>query len=193
MSKNKKKGLSNNKSTPNLDELIKNIVDEPYLNDSNADFYTSAYVSSKRGKTVKDDSDLFIPYVDPYQTRQQKERDDTITLLLKSYEDFYKKKTNENSKYKSVIFWGAFVWICALILLFALAIVLCAIGRIGGIEVVSICLSALSLVIGILKIIVTYLFPKNEEKYVTDIVKIIQNNDLKHKKASMRKKDDSEE
>lgn len=44
-------------------------------------------------------------------------------------------------------------------------------------------ISFVSLFIGILKIITEYIFPKNEEQYITKIVELIQTNDLENKKA----------
>lgn len=48
------------------------------------------------------------------------------------------------------------------------------------------CITYLTLVIGILKIITEYVFPQKEEEYVTRIVKAIQKNDLKNKIENMK-------
>lgn len=54
------------------------------------------------------------------------------------------------------------------------------------VEVISVCITFLSLIVGILTIMVKYVFPENEEEYITRIVEIIQNNDLENKKENIR-------
>lgn len=46
--------------------------------------------------------------------------------------------------------------------------------------------SSLIALIGILKIISKYYFDTSDEKYITDIVKIIQENDFKNKKENIK-------
>ena len=41
-------------------------------------------------------------------------------------------------------------------------------------------------VIGTLNIVTKYVFPENEEKNITDIVKLIHKNDLKNKQENMK-------
>ena len=52
----------------------------------------------------------------------------------------------------------------------------------------SVCLTFLTLIVGILKIITKYVFPVNDEEYITRIVELIQNNDLENKKENIRAK-----
>ena len=54
------------------------------------------------------------------------------------------------------------------------------------VALITVCITYLSLVIGILKIITKYVFPQKEEEYVTRIVKAIQKNDLKNKIENMK-------
>jgi hypothetical protein len=42
------------------------------------------------------------------------------------------------------------------------------------------------MIIGMLKIIVRYIFPENEEQYITKIVEDIQKNDLKNKRENIK-------
>ena len=51
-------------------------------------------------------------------------------------------------------------------------------------KLISVCVTFLTLIVGIMTIITKYVFPENEEEYITRIVEIIQNNDLEHKKTS---------
>lgn len=53
------------------------------------------------------------------------------------------------------------------------------------VEVISVCITFLSLIIGVLTIITKYVFPEKEEEYITRIVEIIQNNDLENKKENI--------
>jgi H+/Cl- antiporter ClcA len=56
------------------------------------------------------------------------------------------------------------------------------------IQLISVCVTFLTLIISILKIITKYVFPEKEEEYITRIVEIIQNNDLENKKENIRVK-----
>ena len=47
-------------------------------------------------------------------------------------------------------------------------------------------LAIIGLIVGILKIIAEYVFPKDDEKYITEIVKAIQDNDLKNKQENIK-------
>ena len=53
-------------------------------------------------------------------------------------------------------------------------------------ELVSVCVTFLTLIVGILQTITKYVFPEKEEEYITRIVEIIQNNDLENKKENIR-------
>lgn len=55
-------------------------------------------------------------------------------------------------------------------------------------KLISVCVTFLTLIVGIMTIITKYVFPENEEEYITRIVEIIQNNDLEHKKENIRVK-----
>lgn len=54
------------------------------------------------------------------------------------------------------------------------------------VALITVCISYLTLVISILKIITKYVFPQNEEEYITRIVKSIQDNDLENKKTNIK-------
>jgi succinate dehydrogenase hydrophobic anchor subunit len=53
------------------------------------------------------------------------------------------------------------------------------------IALVTACATLIGAIIGILKIITEYVFPREDEKYVTGIVESIQKNDLENKKTNM--------
>lgn len=52
------------------------------------------------------------------------------------------------------------------------------------------CITFLTLIVGVLTIITKYVFPENEEEYITRIVEIIQRNDLENKKENIKVKAD---
>ena len=54
------------------------------------------------------------------------------------------------------------------------------------VQVISICVTFSASVIGLLRIITRYVFPENEEQYITRIVEIIQKNDLENKKENIK-------
>lgn len=54
------------------------------------------------------------------------------------------------------------------------------------VSLITVCVSYLVLVFGVLTIITKYVFPEKEEEYITAIVKLIQRNDLANKRENMR-------
>lgn len=54
------------------------------------------------------------------------------------------------------------------------------------VSLITVCVSYLTLIFGILTIITKYVFPEKEEEYITAIVKLIQKNDLANKRENMR-------
>lgn len=155
--------------------------------------------SIKRIQAVNSEEEMNKPYVDEFITIQQKERDKQITILLSHYVDAYKSKINSSKWYKGILF-----TICVSILLifsimFAYLIYKLSFSAditvnnatesasIGNIvELVSVCVTFLTLIVSILKIITKYVFPEKEEEYITRIVEIIQKNDLENKKENIK-------
>ena len=142
---------------------------------------------------ISDSSELKSdPFIDKYSTHEQKIRDEHITKLLKCYVDSYENKTNSNKIYKCVLF-----WVCMAILALFSIFFICTLGYILCDKkdeiifnylstILPICITYLTLVISILKIIVKYIFPENEEEYITGIVEIIEKNDLENKKENIK-------
>lgn len=140
---------------------------------------------------IENEEGMSKPYVDTFTTKEQRDRDEQVTKLLKLYVEGYESKVKSNKWYK-----GALVIICSIILLgfswvFG-SIILKTISAKQTVSVeslcqlISVCITFLTLIIGILKIIVRYVFPEDDEKYITSIVEIIQNNDLEHKKENIK-------
>lgn len=127
-----------------------------------------------------------------YLTEQQRVRDAKITELLCVYVSAYNDKVEANKKYKSIILWFCIVVLSIFTLLFAGTIVVFLQNEIGNIRIegvislVSICITYLSLIVGVLTIVAKHIFPAKEEKNITEIVKAIQENDFQNKKENIK-------
>lgn len=140
---------------------------------------------------VSSPSQLEKTFNDPYLTEEQKKRDREITKLFMYYVSSYDKKRTSNPIYKNIIlgmccfiiavFSGMFIY-----LLFHVAKTMNTIRVNNVVALITVCITYLTLVIGILKIITEYVFPQKEEEYVTQLVKAIQKNDLKNKIENMK-------
>lgn len=132
---------------------------------------------------VKNDKEL-----DNFKTEQETKRDEFITDLLMEYVNSCKDKFQFKKIYKEKLFKVCIFSISALILLMIVICILLVCRRDGLdliIPFISTCVTFIGSFIGILKIIVKYIFPENDEKYITEIVQLIQNNDLANKKENL--------
>lgn len=133
------------------------------------------------------------PYVDEYTTHEQRLRDKKITELLDQYVHAYRYKNKSNKWYKGLLF-----GVCTLILLTFSVVFIRLMYNIdisnttpsieAVVQLISVCITFLTLIVGIIKIITKYVFPEKEEEYITRIVEIIQKNDLENKKENIRVK-----
>lgn len=140
---------------------------------------------------VDNDNDMNKAYVDTYATRQQKARDRKITELLTTYVETYNYKSKSNKWYKGILFFicvGILVTFCISFIIF-----ICNVdfNREANsipdvIQLISVCVTFLGLIVGLLQTITKYVFPENEEEYITRIVELIQNNDLENKKENIK-------
>lgn len=155
-----------------LDALFKNIVEDVQNTDFN--FYGN---------------EEHMKLHDRWQTEEQRKRDEDVTRLFKLYVNNYENKSKSNSWYKLGILIACLV-IIAMILVFG--------GFVGWMLLTKEEKSLLDLAslvvafgglfataISILKVITEYVFPKEEERYITEIVKAIQVNDLENKKVNI--------
>lgn len=147
--------------------------------------------SFDRIAVIKDENEMSKPYVDSFTTKEQRSRDKQVTKLLSLYVKGYESKVNSNKWYKLVL-----LIMCSLILLgfsiiFGIIIINVVFSKkvisIASLcQLISVCITFLTLIIGTLNIIVKYVFPEDDEKYITSIVEIIQNNDLENKKENIK-------
>lgn len=152
------------------------------------DNLSSSKISLTDFKEIGDD---MAPYSDKYQTAQQATRDEYITFLLEKYKDAYAQK-NRMKQFSQKCIWG----LCASFIMGS-TISLCFLTyRIAFfpqefsdlssvISFITAFVSFSSLIFGLMTIITKYAFPEDDEKYITEIVKAIQENDLKNKSANM--------
>lgn len=140
---------------------------------------------------TKNASDLEWGYKDPYVTQEQQNRDEQITELLTQYVQCYRNKVKQTRVYR----WIIIIPSIAIIVSFAAVLIyfVCKIANSGKdldmsnlVAFITSCISFVSLVIGLLKIITKYFFPENEEQYITTIVESIQKNDLENKKENSK-------
>lgn len=142
-------------------------------------------------KEVDNDKEMADAYQDTYTTEEQRKRDRKVTELLEEYVEGYKYKNKSNKWYKAILL----VCSCGILLAFSV-IFLILIWKVDFseqsvsvnnlVELITVCITFLTLIVGILKIITKYVFPEKEEEYITRIVEIIQNNDLENKKENIR-------
>ena len=144
-------------------------------------------------RKVDNDDEMDKAYIDEYTTGQQKRRDQHISELLSEYVEAYRYKNKSNKWYKAILF-----GLCVLIISVFSGVFIMLLFSFGSadkvastesvIELVSVCITFLTLIVGILTIITKYVFPENEEEYITRIVEIIQRNDLENKKENIKVK-----
>ncbi len=142
---------------------------------------------------IGSDDNISNPYIDEYTTKEQQERDKSISELLALYVKAYKYKNQSNKVYKIILF-----AVCILsVALFGVVLAYLMIYLNGSceettvesiIQLVTVSVTFVTLIVSILKIITKYVFPVNDEEYITRIVELIQNNDLKNKQENIRVK-----
>ena len=125
------------------------------------------------------------------QLDSKKSRDRKITELLSTYVEVYNYKSKSNKWYKGILFFicvGILVAFCISFIVF-----ICNVDFNGQansvpnvIQLISVCITFLGLIVGLLQTITKYVFPENEEEYITRIVELIQNNDLENKKENIK-------
>ena len=139
---------------------------------------------------VQNDKEMSNAYVDKYTTNQQKIRDEKITELLTQYVDVYIYKNKSNKLYKGILFSICIAILCTFSFVFLWFVSklnhqtdAVAVGNV--VQIISVCITFLTLIISVLQIITKYVFPEKEDEYITRIVEIIQNNDLENKKQNI--------
>lgn len=129
-------------------------------------------------------------FEDNFQTHEQKVRDIEITKLLKKYVESYCEKIKIQSKYRKVLLVLCSSVIVSFSIVFLILLLLMSFGKVefctaNTVNFVSICITFLLSVLGLVQTITKYCFPENDEEYISKIVETIQANDLQNKLANM--------
>lgn len=135
----------------------------------------------------EDKSDL---YDDKFQTPEQKDRDENISRLLECYVNSFERKKIENIKSRKEIKWFCFLSSLLLIITIFSILAITIIFDVDSLYSVAVILSAMfglfGTIFGIIKYVARFAFPEEDEKYITEIVKSIQENDLKDKQENIK-------
>lgn len=126
---------------------------------------------------------------DKWLTKEQSVRDHEITKLLQQYVKSYTTKTDDNLRYRRLILIA-----CAAIV--GVAVFCCGYVtvKIAPMEdknlndivtIITAYAGVIASTMSVVTIITKYIFPENEEQYITEIVKAIQENDLENKKVNI--------
>ncbi len=161
------------------------------INNEYQKVYSSIENSVSQITPISNSDILNTPFVDKFTTSQQKARDKEITRLLRLYVNAYEHKTKSNKWYKRILF----ILSIAIIAAFAIALLWFVTHFISFrkyvsiesvVQVISVCITFLTLIFGIMEIITRHVFPANDEEYITRIVELIQTNDLDNKKENIK-------
>lgn len=168
-------------------------------NDINKTYYVDKYANEYNSisdlltfiQPADNDNDINKTYyVDKYMTKQQKRRDRKITKLLSAYVEAYIRKSESNKEYKALLLY-IYISILGIFCISFIAFIYRMCFNVspdsvpGAIQLMSVCVTFLGLIVGLLQVITKYVFPEKEEEYITRIVELIQNNDLENKRENM--------
>ena len=137
---------------------------------------------------TENDTEL-TTYKDKYVTEQQQLRDKEVTNLLQAYVNSYKEKVAKTQTYQNIILPCIVIISIFSILLIAFSFMITRKSDLNVTDLaafITACISFISLIIGLLTIITKYFFPENGEQYITQVVELIQKNDLENKRENAK-------
>lgn len=141
---------------------------------------------------VSKDADLEEGELEKFNTKQQQCRDEAVTKLLNAYVNYYERKFKRNNVYRWVVTVFSFIvlvavfFICFKLINWITADSVTTMDVKTYVALLTTMSGTVVAVVAVIKIIAEYVFPKEEEKYITEIVQIIQNNDLENKRENIR-------
>lgn len=143
--------------------------------------------SSKRDGSLESDAEL----ADLYQIEERKKRALAISNILNQYGQYYQNKVEFQNLYRKIIFWG-----CSLIVALFCGAIGFVVYRVfkdtnlltlsGSVTIAGALISFVVSILELIRIIMKYCFPENDEEYIIEIVKSIQQNDLENLKEMHR-------
>ena len=123
-------------------------------------------------------------------TPQQRERDVDTTILYRQFVNAHKEKQEFARGSKKAIRIFCIFSVSALLVVCAFLSVFFMLGTDRQVSDVVALISAivplLIAIIGTLNIVTKHVFPEDEERYITEIVKIIHANDLRNKQENIK-------
>jgi len=126
-------------------------------------------------------------------TKQQRLRDTQTTALYEQFVEAHKVKQEFTRNSKLHIRNACIAWVSVLILafIFFATYVLVFTDRkiVDIVSLISAAIPLLVAIIGTLNIVTKHVFPEDEEKHISNIVKTILDNDLKNKLANINQSD----
>lgn len=143
--------------------------------------------ASGSGHSLQSDEQLR----DNFYPEEQKNRSHYISSILGHYERAYRNKATFQNRYRKILFWGC----AAIILLFAAAILLILkkaadnivnLDLTGVVALITAMASLAGSILSLVHTITKYCFPENDEEYIVNIVRSIQENDLEKIKEANR-------
>lgn len=122
---------------------------------------------------------------------EQIARDQKITRLLEAYVRSYEKKSAQSAVCRFLILSSCTFVVCGCAYVLARVCTTVFSAEEGPdleqlAAFVTACVALPVSIINVLHIITEYFFSKEDEKYITDIVKLVQTNDLENRKESAR-------
>ena len=135
----------------------------------------------------KNDSDLLQDNL----TGQQRARDKQTTVLYRQFSDAHKSKQAFSGRAKKGIYIACTAWVSVLILgciVFSGFVLLKPEKGVNDIVALIVAVvPMLTAILGTLNIVTKYVFPEDEEKHITEIVKTILDNDLLNKQENIKR------
>lgn len=128
---------------------------------------------------------------DPWMTKEQQKRDECISELLKLYVSSYKQKT----RFIKISRWLVIITLVAALVAVFSSLVFITIRLSTAsdkntseniVGIISSIVSFSALIVGLFRVITKYVFPSDDEKYITEIVSSIQSNDLENKREIIK-------
>ena len=133
--------------------------------------------------------------MDDNLTYEQRNRDKVTTGLYRQFSEAHKEKQKFIKESKELIRSWCIGWVTALVagcLILAGYIVFYSFRSPSDVvALIGALVPLVGAVIGMLNIVIKYVFPEDEEKYITEIVKIIYKNDLLNKQENIKKKQET--
>ena len=128
--------------------------------------------------------------MDDNLTLEQRNRDRDTTALYKQFVEAHNEKRKFAKKAKKAICISCVAWVSLLIIMcgvLSIYVIIKTTRQAADIvALISTVIPIVVAILGTLNIVVRHVFPENEEKNITEIVKAIHENDFKNKQENLK-------